>query len=175
MTIDIPKPYETAFLLISIGLGALCVLWLISSVLRALHKRAYNLTKVETDGRGVDLSFTRVDHAARSAAIERGAAYTGPASAEQEAAAVEKERRLNAAGMFARTGALVLALANVALGVLTAYSTAEDAQANLERIDSISAVVSRFKFGFILTAVVLVAEFSRFARRNRFLSNPNPK
>lgn len=172
MPIEIPKPYEDALLLMSVVLAALVLLWFVTTILRYLHRRAYNLTKVESGGGGVDLSFTRVDAQARAAALARGEAYVRPADAETEAKAAEKEKRLKGFGLFARTGALVLAIANVALGALTAVSVAEDAQANLERVDCFAEVVSRFKLGFILAAVVLLAESSRFMKRNRFFGNP---
>ena len=178
--IELPAWAQTALPLLSIALAALVAVWMLITVLRRLHGRAYNLTKIEsTGGRGIEPSFTRIDHAARAAAIARGEAYdhTKPPATDasaQHAAVAGKQRLLGNFGVFARIGAGIIAVSHVGLGAITALSMAEDAQGRLESIDCLREVASRFKFGFVLAAIVLIAECSRFVRR-RFHFNKHER
>jgi hypothetical protein len=152
---------ETALGTLNIGLIFVGGAWLVAEGVRAAHRRAYNLTKVETTAGSESLqpSFTKVDHAARQAALERGDAYAAQRAAA-EADPVASGKKLPVWGKLARPASQVVAATVVALVPPTANGIAEREGLSV----SVTDVAQRYPIGVGLAVVVLIFSVVQLVR-----------
>jgi len=151
------------------------LLWLVATAVTHLHRRAYNLTKAETDSqrKAAQPGFLKVDHEARSEAIKRGDEYVRPADREEPGVeSAPAERRLSfwqRWGFLARAGALVVALAHIVVAALSLPAMARRVTEGMQRIQeastggSLEEMLKRYWIGFALAAIVIGAQVGRFA------------
>lgn len=160
---EAPGPHwtETALGNLDYVLLAVGAAWLISEGLRAAHRKAYNLTKAETVAGSEKLApaFTKVDHEARKAALERGDAYAA-ARAAAEADPVKSGKALAPWGNIARMASQVVAAAIVALVPPTASGIASREGIKV----SITDVAQRYPVGVGLAVLVLVVSLVQLVR-----------
>jgi hypothetical protein len=166
--VQIPEWARTGLLVLGIAMAALFVLWLLTSVIRWMHRRAYNLTKMETaPARGPDPAFLKVDHEAREEAIRRGDAYVRPGEGEKSGAAPGEPGTgslWSRWGLFSRIGAVIIALAHVGVAVVSVAAMVKDADEVVQQVtaaDCIRAILARYWLGFLLGMIVIVAEAVR--------------
>lgn len=168
--IVIPQWAEPWLYWLGLGMVALFVLWLAASVVSAMHRRAYNLTKMETaPKRAADPAFLKVDGKARDEALQRGDAYERP-GAEAPAPAATARSATSLWGLFSRIGALVIALAHVGVAVVSVTAMLKDADEVVQTVSAaecIQAVVTRYWFGLLLGLIVIIAEVVQFFRSRR--------
>jgi hypothetical protein len=152
---------ETALGSLNIGLIVVGGAWLVAEGVRAAHRRAYNLTKVETTAGSASLqpSFTKVDHEARKAALARGDEYAAQRAAA-EADPVASGRKLPPWGKLARMASQVVAAAVVALVPPTANGMAD--RLNLKV--SVTDVAKQYPFGVGLAVLVLIISVVQLVR-----------
>lgn len=152
------------------GMVALFVLWLAAGIVRALHARAYNLTKAETaPARAADPAFLKVDEKERTAALQRGDAYERPGTAATTAVPVARSAP-SLWGLFSRIGAVIIALAHVGVAAISVTAMLKDADEVVQTVSAaecIQAVVSRYWFGLLLGLIVIVAEVVQFFRSRK--------
>lgn len=164
----IPDGVKSILLYMGIGLVALFVLWLLFTVIRALHRRAYNLTKVETAKAGgtPPPDFLTVDKEARAEAIKRGDEYVRPADREVPATTEPPmEKTWSLWGFVCRMGALVAGVGHVGVLLVSLVANTKDADTvwqDVSTAERFEAVVSRYWIGFAIAGVVIVAELVRF-------------
>lgn len=160
---ELPGPHWTEAVLgnLDIGLVVLGGAWLAAEGVRAAHRRAYNLTKAETTpgSEALQPSFTKVDHGARKAALERGDAYAA-ARAAAEADPVASGKKLPPWGKVVRMASQVVAATIVALVPPTANGIAR--REGLEV--SLTDVAQRYPVGVGLALVVLVISVVQLVR-----------
>ncbi len=158
-----PGPHWTETALGSLDYVLLAVggVWLVSEGIRAAHRRAYNLTKAETvaGAEALQPGFTKVDHAARKAALERGDAYAAAREAAN-ADPVKAGKALAPWGKLARMASQVVAASIVALVPPTASGLASREGIKV----SVTDVIERYPLGVGLAAVVLVISAVQLVR-----------
>ncbi|MBM4063080.1 MAG: hypothetical protein FJ265_18585 [Planctomycetes bacterium] len=168
--IEIPPWAQQWLFGLGIGMAALFVLWLLATVVRAMHRRAYNLTKAETAPKtAADPAFLKVDEKARAEALQRGDAYARPA-AGPAAEAAPAPSAPSLWGLFSRIGAVIIALAHVGVAVIAVAAMMKDADEVVQTVstaDGIRAVVSRYWFGLLLGLIVIIAEAVQFCRSRK--------
>ncbi|MCU0727146.1 MAG: hypothetical protein MUE73_15395 [Planctomycetes bacterium] len=167
---DVPPGLQKPLLILGIALAALLLLNFLFSILRAAHRKAYNLTKAETAkaGKGEGPAFLEVDHAARAEAIRRGDEYERPADAA--AAPAGKGEPFAFGRLACRFGAITVGAGHVLLLLATVFKTSKDADAVWSRIttwDRVTAVIGRYWFGFVLVGVVIAVEVARYLHRKK--------
>ncbi len=170
--IKIPDWATTWLLWLGAAMAAFFVLWLVVAIARAMHRRAYNLTKAETarPRSDVEPSFLKVDEEAREEALRRGDEYVRPAdaeAAEEAAAATEPDSIWRRWGLFSRLGIVTIAVAHVAIAVVSSVAMMRDAEEVLNKLSTsecLVTVVTRYWPGFLLALVVIVAEVVQFMR-----------
>jgi hypothetical protein len=170
--VEVPEWARPWLSRLGLAMAALFVLWLLTTVLRRMHRRAYNLTKMETAPvRAPEPAFLKVDEEARAEAIARGDAYVRPADREGAGAAPAgpAPRSIwSRWGLFSRIGAVVIALAHVGVAVVSVAAMIKDTDEVVRTVstaDCIRAVVSRYWVGFLLGLIVIIAEAARLLRR----------
>jgi len=160
---ELPGPHWTETVLGNLDIGLVVVggAWLAAEGVRAAHRRAYNLTKVETTPgtEALQPSFTKVDHAARKAALERGDAYAAQRAAA-EADPVVSGKKLPPWGKLARTASQVVAAAIVALVPPTAEGIADRKGIDFGLTD----VAQQYPVGVGLAVVVLIISVVQLVR-----------
>ena len=160
---ELPGPHWTETVLgnLDIGLLVLGGAWLAAEGVRAAHRRAYNLTKAETTTGSESLqpSFTKVDHAARKAALERGDAYAAQRAAA-DADPVASGKKLPPWGKVARMASQAVAATIVALVPPTADGIADREGLKV----SLTDVAERYPMGIGLAIVVLVISVVQLVR-----------
>jgi hypothetical protein len=175
---DVPAWLQTPLLVLGIALAALLLLNFLFSILRAAHRRAYNLTKAETAkaGKAGGPAFLAVDRAARDEALRRGDAYERPAdlaaaqAAAPGAAPAAKGEPFAFGRLACRFGAIAVGAGHVILLIATLFRTSRDADAVWSRIttwDRFTAVVGRYWFGFALVLLVIAVEVARYLHRKK--------
>ncbi|MEZ6016237.1 MAG: hypothetical protein R3F49_14045 [Planctomycetota bacterium] len=152
---------ETALSYLQPGLVVCGVAWVAAEGIRAAHRRAYNLTKVETTPQDAPgLSFTKVDHEARAAALARGDAYAEERARDAAAAAAAGTPPLAPWGKLARMAARVVAAGVVALLPPTASGVAAREGVNV----SVTDIAKQYPLGVGLAVLVLVVSLVQLVR-----------
>jgi hypothetical protein len=151
---------ESSFQYLQYGLVAVGAAWMAAEGVRSAHRRAYNLTKAETTGdKPIDPSFTKVDHEARKAALERGDAYARERAAAAAGPAAPAGR-LAPWGRIARLTSKVVAAGIVALVPPTASGIASRDGVNFGVVD----LAQKYPVGIGLAVVVLVISLVQLVR-----------
>lgn len=162
-----PSWSESVLPYLEYGLIALAGIWVVAELVRSAHRRAYNLTKAETTrSKAIEPSFTKVDHEARKAAIERGDAYQ-KAREEAEAARRAKapEPELRNWGKVARAISKVVAGAIVALVPPAASGLTRPDGTKYAWVEGMSEIVSRNAVGIGLAVGVLAVSLFQFVTK----------
>lgn len=171
--LEVPAWAEPWLLGLGIAMAALFVLWLAATVVRAMHRRAYNLTKAETAPATAGRPrFLAVDEKARAEALARGDAYERPTDGAPPAAAPPPtgQSATNLWGLFSRLGAVIIALAHVGVAVVSVTAMLKDANEVMQDVsamDCVRAVVTRYWFGLLLGLIVIIAEVVQFFRARK--------
>lgn len=142
-------------------------LWLVGSVLAAMHRRAYNLTRAETAGTVQQPDFTRGGSADRRAAAE-AAARAGTVVAAPHAVPAPPPSPYARLCFWSRMSALVAAgtsLIAVVFQAVGAGRQAEEAAKAVGGLDGILAALAQHKIGVAVAVVVIVANMIAAARR----------
>jgi len=168
----IPEWAHDALVPLGWVIAILFVAWLFFTVVGALHRRAYNLTKAETARRKADApAFLTVDHEARQAALERGDAYVRPADRVEEGGGGKPAGpRKSAWAFLCRLGVVLVAVAHFAIVVVSvadATYNAEKVVQDISAADRFAAIVSRYWLGLTLGVIVLTAEIVRYVQSRR--------
>ena len=163
----IPPGVKSTFLYIGIGIVALFLLWIFFTVVRALHRRAYNLTKAETAkaGQVAPPDFLTVDKDARAAAIKRGDDYVRPADREVPAALPPMDKTWSWWSLVCRIGALIAGIGHVAVLIVSLVANSKEADVvwkDISTAERLEAVVAKYWIGFAIAGIVIVAELVRF-------------
>lgn len=163
-TIELPPWAQTWLPILGYAMAGLFVLWLLAVVVASMHRRAYNLTRMEqAPANAPEPSFLKVDHGARAAAIRRGDDYVRPGAG----AAAAPPPAEPVWGRLSRAGALVIALAHIGVVAVSMAAMAKDADEVVQTVstaDCIRAVVGRYWLGIALGLIVIVAEAARLLR-----------
>jgi len=155
--------------LVSSWVGALYViliiaalLWLVMMAARYFHRRAYNLSPVESAGKGKTRpDFLSVDHEARGAQMAGGRAVEAPAQTP--------ERYSRALGL-ARITATAMAFVSFLSAVLFSIMRIEAFEAAWQRVtawERFVAIVQEYPVGFAIAVVLMMSAFVRLLRTVR--------
>jgi len=173
---DIPEWANVLLWVLGVGMVLLFILWVALKVIVAMHRKAYNLTKAETAkaGQAPKPSFLTVDHEAREEQIRRGEGYESPKEREDREAVEAAEAAARAAqprwGIWARLGAVIIAIAHIGVAVLAGiamYNNYSKVRADLSTASCIQDVIAKYWLGFVLALVVIVAEIVFFVRARK--------
>jgi hypothetical protein len=156
---QIPYPPENVnqtLELITWALAAFVVIWIVTSIIGAMHRRAYNLTHAESGGsKKIQPDFLKVDKAKREAAIERGETFTEK---------LDKREAPATPVTTASTWARILASATAVIGlVFTAVTTMQRVAAtdaavrDLGNWEKLRAIISEHQLGAILCVAVIAS------------------
>ena len=173
---EIPEWANLLLWVLGVAMVAIFILWVILKVIVAMHRKAYNLTKAETAkaGQAPQPSFLTVDHEKREEEIRRGEGYESPREREDREAAEAAAAAARAAepswGIWARLGAVILAIAHIGVAVLAGigmYNNWKDVRQDLTTVRCIQDVVAKFWLPVLLALIVIVAEIAFFVRKRK--------
>lgn len=160
---SIPENYQQIFTIAQWALIGLGGLWLVTSVLGYMHRRAYNLTHAESGGSAnIKPDFLKVDHAARKSAIERGEAYDKQLR-EREAPAPAPPAE--AVGRLAKWGATLTAGFTLVAAIVGTLGKAEQLQKGAEKIGSfekLGVIFREYPFGATIAVICIAANILAF-------------
>jgi hypothetical protein len=135
------------------------LVWLVTSVISARHRRAYNLTYAESGtSKKIQPDFLQVDKAKREAAIARGKRY------DEELARREREPRKTSpvadVGRWSQSAASAAALVGLAFTALSTFQgigPADDTLKGLGRWETFEKLVSDHKAGAVFCVAVIAS------------------
>ena len=162
-------------------LMTLCALiWFIASLLNLWHRRAYNLTRVEsTRSDDIRPDFLRVDKDQRAAAIQAGTAALNNAGATGQISETETlvpgGQRVNSLIIrVSRLMALLSAIASFVAAALTTLATVPNMDATAQRYSSMGSLMANIRLypvGFSIAAIIVASQlvqlFFRFSGTQR--------
>lgn len=151
-----PETIDTVLRYLSWSVIGFAALWLVTSVIGAMHRRAYNLTHAES-GRSKDIrpDFLKVDHAKRKEAIERGEAYDTVLKDRQQAETVKTAAKVGSWSRFLAIMAALLGLVTAAAGAVGKIGSV---QKDLEQIgtwDRFVDLISQNPAGTVVAIAVI--------------------
>ncbi len=142
--------------LITWALAAFGVIWLVTSVIGVMHRRAYNLTHAESGGsKKIQPDFLKVDKAKREAAIARGERFD-----EELLKREAPKSAVTAACMWSRlaaSAAAIVGLVFTAVSTMQRVAVTDEAVRDLGNWDKLKAIVSQHQLGAILCVAVIVS------------------
>ncbi len=142
--------------LVTWALVAFGVVWLVTSVIGAMHRRAYNLTHAESGGsKKIQPDFLKVDRAKREAAIARGEQFDEKL-AKREATATP----VSVACTWSRIAASATALIGLVFTAVTTMqrvAVTDEAVRDLGNWEKLKAIVSQHQLGAILCVAVIAS------------------
>jgi hypothetical protein len=145
-----------------IGFAAL---WLVTSIIGAFYRRAYNLTHTESgSSQNVTPDFLKVDRAKREAAIARGQAYDQVLERREAAARAPVKTAMTWSRILATGAALVTFLT----AVIGAFEKIEAYQDNLEEMgsfDRFMQLIAQNPIGTAVAVAVVAANIYLVARK----------
>ncbi len=158
----VPFPPENINQILDIvtwGLVIFGVAWLVTSVLGAMNRRAYNLTHAESGGsKKIEPDFLKVDKAKREAAIARGERYDEQL-AKREAPA-RPANPVSAAGTWSRIAASATALIGVVFTAVTTMQrvgVTDEAVRDLGNWEKLKTIISQHQMGAVLCLAVIAS------------------
>jgi hypothetical protein len=156
---QIPYPPENVnqtLELITWALAAFVVIWIVTSIIGAMHRRAYNLTHAESGGsKKIQPDFLKVDKAKRDAAIERGETFTEKLD-KREA----PKTPATTASMWARIAASATAIIGLVFTVVTTMqrvAATDEAVRDLGNWEKLGAIIREHQLGAILCVAVIAS------------------
>jgi hypothetical protein len=157
-----PETVDQIFNILQWVIGISAAVWLVTSVIGVLHRRAYNLTYAESGAsKKIKPDFLTVDKDKRDAAIKRGERYDEEL-ARREREAAGKAGTAAAAGRWSGLLAQMSAWIGVgfaALTTLTRIGPTDEAVRNLGRWETFEKIVSEHQVGAVLSVGVIAASF----------------
>jgi hypothetical protein len=135
------------------------IIWLVTSVINARHRRAYNLTYAESGAsKKIKPDFLKVDTAKREAAIARGERYDEElARREREA---QKPGPVAEVGRWSHLAASAAALVGVAFTALSTFQRigpTDETLKGLGRWETFEKLVSDHKAGAVFCVAVIAS------------------
>lgn len=156
----LPENVQRVFQVMTIALIVSAGVWLVSSMIVVMHRRAYNLTHVESArSQRIKPGFLRVDRDKRNAAAGRGAAYDGELR-NREAMEAGAPRVDPSARKWPRRTASVVAVLSLLLTVVTSVDEIRSFQAGAESLsnwETLVALVGENKTGTLIALAVISA------------------
>lgn len=142
-------------------------MWLVTSVIGYMHRRAYNLTRAESGGgKPITPDFLKVDKKKRDAAIARGEAYSEVL--EQRAAVAASPA--SKAEFWSRAAALITAtftLLGAVVGTLTRVESLEEGARQLSSLDTFTGIVRDHPIGTTIAVIVIGANIVVFVKATK--------
>jgi hypothetical protein len=157
---ELPFPAENVNQILNVVTWALVIsgaVWLVTSVLGAMHRSAYNLTHAESGrSKKIQPDFLKVDKAKRDAAIDRGQRY----DEKLDKPALPPQEGVGKAFTWSRVAASASALIGL---VFTAATTmqrvagTDEAVRDLGNWEKLKAIVSQHQLGAVLCIAVIAS------------------
>jgi hypothetical protein len=158
--IQIPEQISNLIALLLWVMVGLAVLWVVLSVLRYMHRRAYNLTPAETaHAKNIKPDFLTVDHAKRDKAMAGGAAFDAVRAGVPEDGKVATSSKITRLAVF---GAALVSFLTAAAAALLKVETIQEFYDKLGSWDRFVAILSTYKIGFAIAAVIIVLNLILF-------------
>lgn len=142
---------------------AFAALWLVSAIFIQMRRRATNLTSAHQAGvkKEATPDFMKVDHKARDAAMQRGAAYEKELdtreAAEAAAAAGKAAKRepANMLKMISGIASFAFSLFTLLGAVLGTFRTMDAAGAQLSKMDQVGVMFAKYPIPAIICLFVI--------------------
>jgi hypothetical protein len=148
------------------ALAVFGAIWVVTSIISGMHRRAYNLAHAESGGsKKIQPDFLTVDKVKREAALARGAEY-GAQLAQRERAA-SPVAGANVWSRIATVAAALIGLAFTAVGTFQQVDAADRAVRDLGNWEKLTTIVSQHQFGALLCVAVIASNAYLVARRLR--------
>lgn len=159
---------DTALNVLAWAGGIAGVLWLVTSLMGAAHRRTYNLTHADS-GRaaGPSPDFLSPDAAKRRAAIARGQAYDQTLSAREAAAVVSPAEQ---ASWWARMAALSTALLTLLTAIVGTVTRVDAIDAGIQRVGSVESfldIVNQHKVGAAVAFAIIGTHIVVFVKSQK--------
>jgi len=168
-----PEAWPLITLLLNVTM-AVAAVWLALTVFIWWRRSASNLTPVQAAGKNKSAQpdFLKVDHAARDAAIARGAAYDEALEkrARQEAMA-GKRRPASVASRLAGLLSFLMSiftLATMIYGAIFQVSRMGSMMQEYSSIERIGAVIANHPIAFAVTSLVIIVHVYRFFKSRQW-------
>ncbi|MEO8259097.1 MAG: hypothetical protein ABI868_17245 [Acidobacteriota bacterium] len=145
------------------ALVAFGIVWLVTSVIGAMHRRAYNLTHAESGrSRKIQPDFLKVDKGKREAAVARGAQY------DEQLARREAASPVATATLWSRIAASASALIGVVFTTVTTIQrvgATDEAVRDLGNWEKLKTIVSQHQLGAVLCVAVIASNIYIVVRK----------
>ncbi len=153
-----PPENVTQFLdLVTWALVVFGLVWLVTSIIGAMHRRAYNLTHAESGrSKKIEPDFLKVDHAKRAAAIARGERYDEELNRRE----APPQGPVSVACTWSRIAASATAVIGLVFTVVTTLqrvAVTDEAVRDLGNWEKFTTLVSQHQLGAALCIAVVVA------------------
>jgi hypothetical protein len=156
---QIPYPPENVnqtLELITWALAAFVVVWIVTSIIGAMHRRAYNLTHAESGGsKKIQPDFLKVDKAKREAAIARGEKFTD--KLDEREAPKTPAATASTWARIAASATAIIGLVFTAVTTMGRVAATDEAVRDLGNWEKLSAIVSQHQVGAILCVAVIAS------------------
>ena len=165
------QTFDTVLMIASWLVLIFGTLWFVTGFLGWMHRRAYNLTRAESDGSSaVTPDFLKVDKKKRQAAIERGEAYDEVLEKRAAAAAAAANPTVEQVNKVSRAVALITAsftLVGAVISTLTRVDTMQEGVEQLSSWDSFVATIQKYPAGAVVAALVIGANIIIFVKATK--------
>ena len=151
-----PENIDQILTAVTWALVAFGVVWLVTSVIGVMHRRAYNLTHAESGrSKKIQPDFLKVDKAKRESAIARGERYD-----EQLARREAPPSPISNASLWSRiaaSGAALIGLVFTAVTTMQRVTVTDEAVRDLGNWEKLKTIISHHPVGATLSVAVIVA------------------
>jgi serine/threonine protein kinase len=150
-----PENIRTTLKLLTWALGAFAATWLVTSIIGATHRRAYNLTYVES-GPSEDIrpDFLKVDKVKRAAAIRRGERYDAQLS-DRAAAPQSTTSSLLKGSQIAAASTALLGLLVTIVATLQGINSLQTGAESLTNWEKLLRLMGENKTGAVIAAMII--------------------
>lgn len=168
-----PEAWPLITLLLNVTM-AVAAVWLALTIFVWWRRSASNLTPVQAAGKNKSAQpdFLNVDHAARDAAIARGAAYDEALEKRaREEAAAGKRKPVSLAGRAAGLISLLMSvftLATMIYGAIFQVSRMGSLMQEYSSVERLGAVIANHPIAFAITTLVIVVHVYRFIKSRQW-------
>jgi len=140
---------------------AFAAIWMISTIFIHMRRKATNLTSAQQASVRKDAApdFLKVDHKAREAAMQRGAAYEAELSerekAEAEARKPAKKEPVGMLKMISGIAAFLFSLFTLLGSVMGTFRTLDQAGVQLSKLDQLGAIITQHPIPTVICLFVI--------------------
>lgn len=153
-----PETIDHALRILSWCVIAFGALWLVTSVIGVMHRRAYNLTHAESGGsKDIKPDFLKVDHAKRKEAIARGEAYDTVLKDREAAVSQKTAAKVGTWSRLLAVSAAVLGLVTAAAGAVGKVKTVQTDFEQIGTWDRFVDLISQNPVGTVVALAVIGA------------------